>query len=184
MIGSDGRNSSAKPVAIAHPAVRSHCTPGGGTYNLGGCTRSTDCFGLAIVKTLLVTILAVGLSWLSLGCGSLRQNVSAGFQNENPAARIAAVALAGRTKDQAAVPFLIDRLTDTEQDVRFFTIIALKQITGKTMGWNYYDPSAERDQAVGRWRQWLQSERRGLSGSAATATKPDLGLRTQEADKK
>jgi len=112
------------------------------------------------VKVILRVILIGGSLYLGCGCGSSSSDIAAAFQDEDPARRIEAVALAGRNRDQSAVPFLIDRLTDSQEEVRFFAIIALKRATGETMGWNYYDPPAKRAEAVRRWREWLQDQRK------------------------
>ncbi len=86
-------------------------------------------------------------------------NLYAALQDEDPSVRIQAVHDAGKTKDPKAVPYLIDRLTDSESDVRFYAIQALKRSTGETMGYEYYEPAAKRDEAVQRWLKWLGAGR-------------------------
>jgi hypothetical protein len=58
----------------------------------------------------------------------------------------------------------VDRLSDTESDVRLFAILALQDITGKTMGYRHYDPPDRRIEAIQRWREWLT----GRDGPEAT----------------
>jgi len=81
----------------------------------------------------------------------LRQQIQA----EDPATRVKAIIHAGRVGDQKAVPLLIDRLEDEDEAVRFFAILALEKITGKTMGYYYYEDRQRRLEAVKRWRSWL-----------------------------
>lgn len=76
------------------------------------------------------------------------------LQDEDPALRIEAIHQAGETKNHKAVPFLIDRLSDSEQEVRMFAIISLEKITSRRMGYEYYAPVHQRTQAIERWRTW------------------------------
>jgi len=107
-----------------------------------------------IVHILCVWLAACGLS----GCswpGSGRGDIVAGLQAEDPAVRIDAVHRAGREKIESAVPYLVDRLSDSERDVRMFSIVALERITGLTHGYKHYQDAAVRSLAVEKWRRWL-----------------------------
>lgn len=107
---------------------------------------------------------AVGLWVFSVGgCGNSDENIYAHLQHEDPSVRIEAIHRAGQVRNTGAVPFLVDRLTDSQVDVRFFTIIALEKITGKTMGYRYYDPPGKRIEAVQRWRELLDLQDEGIS---------------------
>ena len=90
------------------------------------------------------------------GCEQIQTDSYRDFADDDPAARLAAITRAGRTRDKQAVPYLVDRLTDSEPDVRFFAIIALRKITGRTFGYRYYQPRQARAEAVLKWRQWLK----------------------------
>ncbi|MCK4601773.1 MAG: HEAT repeat domain-containing protein [Phycisphaerae bacterium] len=100
------------------------------------------------------------------GCNS-REQLYRQFQDEDPDIRLRAIRQAGELKDPKAVPYLVDRLTDSESDVRFFAILALEKVTGRTMGYRYWDPPAKRAEAVQKWRDYLQAR-----GDAAPATQP------------
>lgn len=93
-----------------------------------------------------------------VGCGGQR-DIAKDFQSEDPTTRIAAIRMAGRDKLESAVPYLVDRLTDSEAEVRMFAIIALREITGLTHGYRHYDTVAARRDAVERWRRWLVDKR-------------------------
>jgi len=113
----------------------------------------------AMKHLVILHILWISLSACPLvGCGGSR-DISAGFQAEDPAARIAAIRRAGQDKLVSALPYLVDRLTDSEAEVRMFAIIALKEITGLTHDFRHYDPAALRQEAVERWRKWLAGNR-------------------------
>ena len=109
------------------------------------------------MKELRTILLAAVGVWVcsTAGCGPPAADLYARFQHEDPSVRNQAIALAGRTKDPKAVPYLVDRLTDTQEDVRFFAVFALRRTTGKTMGYRYYDPPDKRAAAVRRWREWV-----------------------------
>ena len=107
----------------------------------------------------LVTVILLLMVCMSAGCDMSGANLYTALQHEDPSVRIQAVHTAGKTKDPKAVPYLIDRLTDSESDVRFYAIQALKRSTGETMGYEYYEPAAKRAEAVRRWREWLGASR-------------------------
>ena len=87
-------------------------------------------------------------------------NICEALQSENPELRVRAAVMAGNERDEEAVPLLVDRLSDIDPDVRLFSSMALRKITEKDFGWRAYAPRAERDQAIGRWRDWLKQRRR------------------------
>jgi hypothetical protein len=88
-----------------------------------------------------------------------------------------AVVEVGQKKDPKALPFLVDRLTDSEPEVRMFAIVSLHKITGQTLGYRHYDPATVRAAAVGRWRSWLERRAAGASGGrpgGRASTQPSL----------
>jgi len=93
-----------------------------------------------------------------VGCGGQR-DIAGDFQDEDPKTRIAAIRGAGQDKLESALPYLVDRLTDSEAEVRMFAIIALQEITGLTHDYHHYGGAAARREAVERWRKWLVSKR-------------------------
>ena len=90
------------------------------------------------------------------GCGPSGKGLYPMFQDEDPSVRLQAILRAGDGKDPKVLPYLIDRLTDSESEVRFFAAVALKRLTGKEMGYKSYGPSGRRAEAVRRWRDWLR----------------------------
>ncbi len=112
-----------------------------------------------VYRPAIAASLYFGLVFVS-GCGAggdmgLYQK----FQAEDPSLRIEAAAEAARIRDPKTLPYLVDRLEDSEPDVRFFSFQALKEMTGKTMDWRYFDRPQRRAVAVSRWRQWLRRGR-------------------------
>ena len=106
--------------------------------------------------------LAVLAALLPLGCADGGQlSIEAGLQSQHPSDRSDACLRAARTRHRPAVPLLIERLEDTEAEVRLFAVRALKAITGLTdaHGYRYYASPPERRGAVQRWREWLKSTR-------------------------
>ncbi len=115
--------------------------------------------------------LALALATLTGGCLTYEPEAEgdlyARLQHEDPTIRAEAIRAAARAGDAEAVPYLVDRLTDTEAEVRLFALTALRKITGRTMGYRYYDAPAKRMEAVRRWRRWLEAGRPegGLAGA-------------------
>ena len=105
------------------------------------------------------TVILLLMMCLSAGCSMSRANLYADLQDEDPSVRIQAVHTAGKTKAPKTVPYLVDRLTDSESDVRFYAIESLRRSTGETMGYKYYEPAPQRAEAVKRWREWLKEGR-------------------------
>lgn len=121
-------------------------------------------------------ILALQILWTVLsvsllgGCGG-PVDIADDFQNEDPKVRISAIKRAGQEKLESATPYLIDRLTDSEAEVRMFAILALQEITGLTHDYRYYDGADLRNQAVARWRKWFADKRRKSAAQPADERK-------------
>jgi hypothetical protein len=99
-------------------------------------------------------LMALSVLWAG-GCATPSAELYRQFQSEDPAQRIDAAVKAGDAKDKGSIPYLVERLNDDESEVRFFSFLALKKITGQTMGYEYYLPLADREAAVQRWREWM-----------------------------
>lgn len=129
-----------------------------------------------ILRFTLLPILAA-----AAGCPSSGQPAGEALysrlQNEDPGVRIQAMVQAADADDQKAVPYLVEDLGNDDSDVRMFAYVALKKITGQTMGYEYFDTRRAREQAIARWRQWL----RGGRQASATQTAPATGAQTSPA---
>jgi hypothetical protein len=126
-----------------------------------------------IPQAIFVALAAAVL--LASGCGRVRPvDLCDRFQHEDPAVRTAAALEVGRTGNREGLSYLVDRLTDPEPEVRFAAIMALRRITGQTMGYRYHDRPAAQADAVARWRQWLRSTRGGVPASRP-ASRPAPG---------
>ena len=129
-------------------------------YNHGNYTGGR--FGRSIIglvnkyRDIFLFVLIAGVLATAAGCSQPSAELYSQFQSGDPAQRVAAIVQAGERKDPSAVPYLVDRLTDPQRDVRFFAIVSLEKITGQRMGYQEWASPQERQQAVGRWRQWLE----------------------------
>lgn len=101
------------------------------------------------------------LAALPVGCAppAPTGDIYRDFQSESSDIRLSACVRAGDAKDSQAVPYLVDRLSDSELSVRVYAIMALERITGTRMGYEYYLPTPERLKAIEWWRQWLDAGR-------------------------
>ena len=116
-----------------------------------------------------VVVAAVGCSAAVIlsGCDGANPSnpLAMKLQHYDPNVRTEGIRQAARTKDPVALPYLVDRLTDSQPHVRFFAIKALREVSGQSFGYKHYQPPRQRWQAVLRWRQWLV-------GRAATPPAP------------
>ena len=74
--------------------------------------------------------------------------------------KIPAYKRAVRKKDPAAVRQLVSDLESDDPAVRLYAIHALQGLTGERFGYRYYDGDERREEAVGKWRQWLAAGER------------------------
>ena len=85
-----------------------------------------------------------------------------------PDVDLAAVHRAGRERISEAAPYLVDRLSDSEEEVRMFAVLALEKITGQAREsheYRYYHPAARREKAVDWWRQRIREWHKGAASS-------------------
>jgi hypothetical protein len=104
------------------------------------------------------------------------------LQSEDPLRRIDGVIAAGRAKDPAAAPLLVDRLQDDDEAVRMYAIMALRRIEGTDLGYKYWADNADRTHMAQRWRTYLKNRQspqsqpavaRHESGSGPADSHPD-----------
>ncbi len=86
------------------------------------------------------------------GCGHGPRHVS----DPDPADKIPAIEQAVHDHDRSVIPQLISDLESDDAAVRFYSIDALKSLTGEDCGYRYYAEEDERKTAVQRWKQWLE----------------------------
>src|SRR5882724_11238031 len=72
----------------------------------------------------------------------------------DPSNSIPAIQEAARKNDRTAIPDLIKQLECDDSAVRFYAIKALRDLTGQTLDYHYFDDAEERKPAVLRWRAW------------------------------
>jgi hypothetical protein len=68
--------------------------------------------------------------------------------------------------DTKALRQMVRDLDNDDPAVRFYTINKLKEITGNTFGYRYYDDEVRRKPALTKWQQWL-AEREGTTKTAS-----------------
>ena len=90
---------------------------------------------------------------LVLGCRSVVDSF-ADLADPSPFVRARAAGLDDQVSEAVALPALIDRLEDPDAVVRLSAKEALRQRTGRTLGYKAWGTPEERAEAVGRWRAW------------------------------
>lgn len=96
----------------------------------------------------------------------------ADFASNDPQERTLAVAKAAREDDRRSVPQLIQVLQSTDPAERMLAIDTLEQMTGQTLGFEYWAPASARRKAIDRWQAWWESQ---PASSRAEATDPVPG---------
>lgn len=93
----------------------------------------------------------------AVGCGP-SANLG-GFDSDNPAAKLYAIHDAGRNRDAASIPMLVEQLDSDDPAVRVWTIQALRRITGDDLDYNPYSEAAKRRDAITRWIEAVHTDR-------------------------
>lgn len=117
-----------------------------------------------------VLLLAAAVVVPLLGCK--QSAVRPDLRGNDPASRIPALAQAAEQDDDRSLSELVYALGDDDAAVRLFAIRALKQRTGQDLGYRYYAPQEQRDQARQRWHDYLKDpsppQAAGPSGPSQT----------------
>lgn len=118
--------------------------------------------------TPLPIFMIAGLMALPVGCAP-KVKVKPDFDSPVPQDRLAAVAKARRTNDNAAIEPLIRMLASDDPLMRLVASDTLKQITGEDLGYDPAGSDSERRAGAERWAEWLASKR-----SEASSRRADL----------
>ncbi len=102
-----------------------------------------------------VAMVMMGLTAAGAGCGFSGPRT---VYNPDPAIKIPAIVEAADRRDRSTVPELVKCLNSDDPAVRFYSIRALRDMTGEDFGYRYYEDDDARKPAVQRWRQWLSQQ--------------------------
>lgn len=132
----------------------------------------------SVVSQLALTALGAAILLAPVSCGP--PAITGGFDSPQPAARIFATRRVAAETDPAkirhAMPGLIQNLTSDDPAVRLLSAEALRELTGETYGYRYFDPEWLRTPAVDRWRDaW---ERGAITLRDGTRLEPDTLVST------
>jgi len=79
------------------------------------------------------------------------------LESSDTKVRIMGIKWAGDNKVRSAVPALVDCLVHEDKSVRFYSIEALRRITGTDGGYDYKAAAHARAESVKRWRASIES---------------------------
>jgi hypothetical protein len=82
------------------------------------------------------------------------------LNSPDPSLKIPAIRQSAESHDEHAIQQLVKDLDNDDPAVRFYAIHGLKEITGTTLDYRYYEDDEQRLPALKRWQQWL-AERDG-----------------------
>ncbi len=112
------------------------------------------------------------LLWVNLvfAVGGCVGGYAPALDSPDPGARIRAIRQVVEKDDRSAIPLLVDRLEDEDEAVRFYAIHALETMTGKDLGYAYYESRQGRQAAVERWRRYVRDRGSRTASSRAAAS--------------
>lgn len=93
-----------------------------------------------------------------VGCAPPRAS-EGGFDSDDPASTLYAIARAGRASDWTAVNHLVEKLDSDDPVVRMMAAQALRRITGMQMGYDPYGSILDQKQAIQAWVEAVQAPR-------------------------
>jgi len=116
-----------------------------GMVNLRQCKLFAYCGATTLVALMLV------------GCrGPFDRKIGLkDLDHPNVAVKIVAIKCAGDSKASSAVPQLVDFLQNEDASVRFYSIEALRRITGTDCGYDYKAAPHLRAEAVKCWHDFI-----------------------------
>jgi len=88
--------------------------------------------------------------------------------SNDPALKIPAMKEVAREHDEKALKQLVKDLDSDDPAVRFYAIRTLKEITGESFDYRYYEDDLERLPALKRWQEWLATRKAGATQPSAT----------------
>jgi hypothetical protein len=107
--------------------------------------RSDVPFCLALASALMA-------GW---GTGCAAPRIKPVLTDPDPSVKIPAMELAVKQDDRSAIPILIKNLENDDPAVRFYANDALRKLTGRDFGFQYYADEEVREPAIARWQTWL-----------------------------
>lgn len=105
------------------------------------------------MRTFRTRLLALLTGVVLVGCRT--DHVQPNLTDPDPSRKIPAIKEAADSGDKSKTVHLVDDLDSDDPAVRMYAIHALKDLTGRTFGYRYYDEEDQRAAAVARWRAWL-----------------------------
>ncbi|MEM8782611.1 MAG: hypothetical protein AAGE65_07100 [Planctomycetota bacterium] len=96
---------------------------------------------------------SLAASWAWAGCTA--PPIKPDLSSDRAAARVPALVEQARLGDDADFASLIRALDDHDPAVRFAAARSLHTLTGQDLGYRFFDPRLERQDAVARWQDWL-----------------------------
>jgi len=84
--------------------------------------------------------------------------ITPSFDSPEPGARNAAIVKAAGKSETASLPDLVRMLESDDPATRMLAIATLKLKTGESNGYETADPEFKRNQAVSRWREYVEQK--------------------------
>ena len=99
----------------------------------------------------------LALLWcVAAGAGCSEPTGPKTVANRDPDVKVPAIKEAVAQRDESAVVELVKQLDSDDAAVRFYAINGLRRLTGKDLGYLYYEDKEQRQPAVTRWRAYVK----------------------------
>lgn len=101
------------------------------------------------------------------GCTPKQAPTKADFNATDTPGRVPAIVNAAEQDDPQTLAHLVRALSDDDPAVRLFAIQSLRERTGQSFGYRYYEPDGKRQAAAARWAAWLNDRPDPDAGATA-----------------
>jgi hypothetical protein len=125
------------------------------------------------VECQILSVLFVAATAAGCGAAERPKGLYQRLQSNQESEVAQAAVEAGAAQDRQAVPYLVEALEHDAADVRLFAITSLRKITGQDFGYRPWAPSAQRQSAITRWRQWCGGRSETAISSEKAGASPD-----------
>lgn len=92
-----------------------------------------------------------------IACGE--PATTGGFDSPTPAARLHAISETAKSDDTLTLARIVEQLDSDDSAVRLMSITRLQRLTGETLGYHHYESRQNREMAVLKWVDAIESGR-------------------------
>jgi hypothetical protein len=92
-----------------------------------------------------------------IGCQDSRGPIS--VNSDDPDLQILAMKQDATTDARRDIPKMVEDLGSDDPAIRFYSIVALRELTHDDFGYHFYETDEERAPAWSRWKNWVKQQK-------------------------